>query len=111
MFIKSEHPYEVEIAGVLLPKRIYSLSEISYGKRSFVEVTDKQLELLKKDGVFQSLLNSNQYSVVEKIPLELLSPTDKVRQLEQKNKEVLTEKDIEINNLKEEIKKLKGKDK
>jgi hypothetical protein len=106
MFIKSEHPYEVEIAGVIIPKRMYSANEMNYGKRSFVEVTDKQLETLKKDGVFQSLFGSGQYKILDKMPIELLSPSDKVKQMEQKNKEALSEKDLEIKNLKEANSKL-----
>jgi hypothetical protein len=105
-YIKSEHPYEVEIVGVLIPKRMYSVREMDYGKRSFIKVTDEKLEELKRDGVFQSLLGSGQYKIIERPPTELLSPSDKIKQMEQTNFEVLTAKEVEIRNLKQENKKL-----
>ena len=100
MFIKSNHQYEVEIAGVLLPKRKYSYAETTYGKRTFVEVTEDELNILKKDGVFKSLIETKQYEIVERLPKELLSPVDRLKQVQ-------TEKEDEKKELKAQIAKLK----
>lgn len=105
MFIKSNHPYEVEIQKVLIPKRKYSYDETNFGKRPFVEVTDEQLEKLKEDGVFQSLLKSKQYEILKSIPIALMNPMDKVKKIEEQRKDSIKE----LSALKKENKELKKK--
>jgi hypothetical protein len=108
MFIKSEHPYEVEIAGILIPKAMYTQNEVNYGKRSYIEVTKEQLERLTQDEIFNAHVRTNQYQIVENVPTELLSPNEKVKQVEKKYQGILTQKDNEIKNLKNKIKQLEG---
>lgn len=107
MFIKSAYPYEIEIAGVLIPKRSYSVNEMNYGKRSFIKVTDEELKKLKEDGVFKALLESKKYTLLEKMPASLLSTSDKLKESEQRNKEILAEKEKDLTALKEENDRLK----
>jgi hypothetical protein len=91
MFIKSLFPYEVEICGILIPKRLYSSREASLGKRSFVEVSEEQLEELNNDGVFKCHIETGKYIVCDSIPSDLLSSSDKLKQVEIKNIEQLSE--------------------
>jgi hypothetical protein len=113
MYILSKHPYEVEIKGILIPKRKYSFEETNFGKRPFIEVTDEELEKLNKDGVFNSLLSTKQYEILKNLPDSLIPSSDKIRKLEKNQLRKTDEIRIlkkENDKLRKELENLKNKD-
>jgi hypothetical protein len=107
MYLKSRHARELEVKGVLLPKEQYSDYEIKCGKRSIIEITEDQLNLLKTDKVFKSLVDKSRYIVTDKLPEQYATPIEKLKLKTENYVKIINEKDIEIAALKKENEELK----
>jgi hypothetical protein len=107
MYLQSRHPYELEVKGVLLPKKEYTDREMQSGKRNIVQIKEEQLELLKTDKVFSTLLQNGQYVIMENVPTQYLNMVDKLKITEENYIKIINEKDKQIEALGQEIEALK----
>jgi hypothetical protein len=102
MFIKSNHVFEMKFKtgendSIIMPKATYSQSEINNGKKTIIEVTNEQLELLKKEKEFSFLVDKGEYVITDVEPAGFRTTSELVVNMKEEN-----------NNLKAEIEKLKA---
>jgi hypothetical protein len=107
MYIQSNHLYEVDFGGIIIPKSTYTEHEQKYGRRSYIEVDENQLETLKQDKIFQALVNKKDYVISEKLPSGLMSFEDKAKLREATLTKVINDKDQIITELQKENASLK----
>ena len=120
---------EFLIGDVLVPKKVYTEEEKARGKKNFTEVSDKTLEALRTNNVFNALESTKKLRVLDKLPGWAVSGGEREAALQAQTKELtaknselaeaLAAKDVEkqaivdeatltIDDLRKEIAKLKG---
>lgn len=99
-YIQSYYPYEHEIIeGLIIPKRNYSEYEMQMGKRSIIEVTEEQLNVLKTAKVFNALVQSKKYRILDNIPKRFMTTHEVVKEKDKK----ITDLENEVNTLKKQL--------
>jgi hypothetical protein len=97
---------EYFIGDVLIPKRSYTEFERQHGKKPYAEVSEEQLETLKKNKVFNTLLQNKMIRVLDHIPNFALSGEDRAnRRLAEAEKRYTDE----VEKLKAELAEAKAK--